>query len=236
MEIKVLIVDDQPLFREGLKYILIGESQNRINVVGIAEDGKQAVEMVDRLKPDVVLMDIRMPVMDGVEATGIIHDKHPSIRIMILTTFDDDELVFGALQNGANGYLLKGIEPRDAVLAVEAVHHGMLFVSPAVGLKLVESSHPDEERAEHEIHERAARIVSLTSGLTLREAEVLSLAAGALRNADIAERLGISEKTVKNHMSLAYDKLGIHNRLQLISYLNRLDLPGRTDNAQEEST
>ena len=223
MAIRVLIVDDQALFRDGLRYILQGESQGNITVVGAADNGRQAVEMVDRLRPDVVLMDIRMPLMDGVKATQILHEKHPKIRIMVLTTFDDDELVFGALRCGATGYVLKCVEPRDLVLAVEAVHHGMMFVSPSVGLKLVDASHGDRERSEVRLHQRAARILAKLPALSLREAEVLSLASEALRNRDIAERLCISENTVKNHISIIYDKLGIHNRLQLITHVNRLE-------------
>ena len=223
-KITALIVDDQSLFAEGLKYVLRGESGGQIDICGIAENGKQSIEMAQRLQPEVILMDIRMPVMDGVEATDIIHRQFPDIKIMILTTFDDDELVFHALSYGARGYVLKSIEPQDLVLSIKAVSKGALYISPSVGFKLIELIKAGEEEREREQMSATAAIVKKIPSLTFREAEVLSLVMGAKRNGDIAAKLYISEKTVKNHISNIYDKLGIHNRLRLMSYINGLGI------------
>ena len=222
--ISVLIVDDQHLFAEGLKYVLEGESADRIHVIGIADNGKHAVELTQRMLPDVILMDLRMPVMDGVQATEIIHKSHPDIKILILTTFDDDELAVRALHSGANGFVIKDVEPREIVLAVESVSRGALFVSESVGFRLVDQIKPTKETSKELIKERTAMILSRLPSLSLREAEVLALVFSALRNSDIAEMLFISEKTVKNHISNIYDKLGIHNRLQLISQASKLGI------------
>jgi DNA-binding NarL/FixJ family response regulator len=144
--ISVMIVDDQHLFAESLKYVLQGESQGEIRVIQIAENGSRAVEFVRENQPDVILMDIRMPVMDGVEATKIIHKEFPQVKIMILTTFDDDQLAYEALNCGATGYVLKSIDPPDLVLSVKSVYKGIMFISPSVGYKLVGKMNPASER------------------------------------------------------------------------------------------
>ena len=217
--IKVLIVDDQHLFAESLKWVLQGESKGRIEVIGIAENGRQAVESVKHQVPDVILMDIRMPVMDGVEATAAIHASHPNLKIMILTTFDDDELAVNALSRGATGYVLKDVDPRDLMLSIEAVHRGGFFISPSVGLKLVDIMKPDGGGGGREREELVIGLMQKAPTLTRREAEILYLAAKARTNKAIGEDLSISEKTVKNHLSSIYQKLSIHNRLQLIHWV-----------------
>lgn len=214
---KVIVVDDQHLFAEGLKHVIEGESNGRIRIVAAAENGSEAVNLTAKLKPDVVLMDIRMPVMDGVAATRAIHERHPEIRIMILTTFDDEDLVFDALNCGANGYVLKTIEPADLILAIDAVRSGAFYVSPSVGYALADMRKHPEEPEHHK--STVARIVEKMPSLTLREAEVIEQILKARRNNDIAENLCISEKTVRNHISAIYEKLGMHNRLQLMSHV-----------------
>ena len=214
--IKVLIVDDQHLFAESLKFVLQGESKGKIEVVGIAENGREAVAWVEKNKPDVILMDIRMPVMDGVEATASIHATHPEIKIMILTTFDDDELAVNALSHGAMAYILKDVDPPDLILSIEAVFKGAFYISPSVGFKLVDIMRHDTEDDENAEERLILRLLQENKTLTRREAEILFLAARACTNKDIGNRLNISEKTVKNHMSSIYGKLNIHNRLQLI--------------------
>lgn len=209
---RVLIVDDQHLFAEGLKHIVEGESQGRIDVVGVAANGEEAVRMTSELSPEVVLMDVRMPVVDGVEATRRIKSLSADVKVMMLTTFDDDELVYDALGAGANGYVLKIIEPRELVLAVDAVHTGALFVSPSVGYRLVDNvRHGDHEA------DIVGSIARTFPALTVREAEVVAQILRARRNSEIAAALYISEKTVRNHVSAIYEKLGIHNRLQLMT-------------------
>lgn len=215
--LRIMIVDDQQLFAEGLRHVVEGESRGSIAVLGIAHNGEEAIQMARELKPEVILMDIRMPVMDGNRATGIIHEEHPDIHIMILTTFDDDDLVFDALCAGANGYILKNTEPHDLVLAIEAVRTGALYVSPSVGYKLVDKGKPDAAAPARSL---VRTIIARLPVLTIREAEIVDQILQARRNAEIAEHLNISEKTVRNHISTIYDKLGIHNRLRLMSYMS----------------
>jgi DNA-binding NarL/FixJ family response regulator len=219
-----MIVDDQNLFAEGLKYVLEGESKGQIEVVGIAGDGNQGVEMARRKKPEVILMDIRMPVMDGVQATDAIHREHPQMNILILTTFDDDELAYHALSCGAKGYVLKSVAPQDIVLAVNAVTRGAVYLSPSVGFKVVDMLSAPGRDGASEPGLAPSVILAKIPTLTLREAEILCHVMAARRNTDIAGRLFISEKTVKNHISSIYDKLGIHNRLRLMNHVNGLGI------------
>ena len=222
-KLRILIVDDQQLFAEGLRHVIEGESEGRLEVVGIAEDGKAAVKDAEQLTPDVILMDVRMPVMDGVEATRLISRNHPDIRIMILTTFDDDELVFDALSAGANGYVLKNIDPKDIVPAIEAVRTGALFVSPSVGFRLIDTGNPKHITQDGKSTIVEAIIDKLPT-MTIREAEVIDQMLRARRNHEIAEALFISEKTVRNHISTIYEKLGIHNRLRLMSFFSEVGI------------
>lgn len=215
--ISVLIVDDQHLFVEGLKVVLQAESKGRIQVVGVAEDGNQALVKAEACKPDVVLMDIRMPVMDGVQATGALHTRFPQMKILILTTFDDDELALDALNHGATGYVLKDVDPSDLILSIEAVHRGAFYLSASIGFKLLDTMHPDADSATRERELVIPELLHVTPGLTRREAEVAYLTAKAHTNKQIAELLFIAEKTVKNHLLSIYEKLGIHNRLALLN-------------------
>ncbi len=212
--ITVLIADDQRLFAHGIDIILRTYGKNEITVAGIAENGRQAVRMADRLQPDVILMDVRMPVMDGTEATRTIHRAHPKIKILVLTTFDDDDYVFSALDAGAIGYVLKNVKPDQLVTAIRAVHAGDYFVSPAVGYKLVQRAQEGVQ-----IGRRGARyqgelnfIQSKFERLTRREAEVLHLLLRDFDNREIAERLFVAEQTVRNHVSVIYTKLGVSDR------------------------
>lgn len=220
--IKVLIADDQNLFSESLKFVLQNDSNGRINVVGIAENGSEAVRQAQVLKPDLILMDIHMPVMDGVEATGICRERFPKIKILILTTFDDDELAIDALNHGATGYVLKDVNPQDLILSIEAVQKGVFYISPSIGFKLLDFMHPNEERAEKEKQALISELRRTVPELTSREVEVVYLTAKAYTNIQIAETLFIAEKTVKNHLYSIYDKLGIHNRLSLINFVSTL--------------
>lgn len=211
--IRIVIADDQQLFAGSMKIVLEGHSGGEMEVVGIAYDGKEAVALVKETAPDVVLMDVRMPVMDGVEATRQIHANHPDIKIMILTTFDDDDYVHDALANGAVGYVLKEIQPEELVIAVRAVHKGSYFISSSVGSKLVSMVNADP----HE--ERRAEIDALLSrfdALSRREAQVLDLVLQSFDNHEIAEKLHIAEQTVKNYTSMIYSKLDVPDRIHAI--------------------
>jgi len=221
--IEVLIVDDQHLFAESLSFVLQNDSDGRIDVVGVARNGEEAVARAQELNPDVILMDIRMPVMDGVEATGIIRQRCPKTKILILTTFDDDELAVEALNHGATGYVIKEVDASDLILSIEAVYKGAFYISPSVGFKLLDLMHPDQERARKEKETLIPELLLKVPGLTHREAEIVYLTAKAMTNAEIADSLSIAEKTVKNHLFSIFDKLGIHNRLSLINFVSSMN-------------
>ena len=213
--IKVLIADDQRLFAHGIEIILRSHARDEIAVAGIAENGRKAVRMAERLQPDVILMDVRMPVMDGTEATRRIHAAHPNIKILVLTTFDDDDYVFSALDAGAIGYVLKNVKPEQLVTAIRAVHAGDYFVSPAVGYKLVQRAQEgvqNERRDASRHHGELNFIQSKFESLTRREAEILHLLLRDFDNREIAEQLFIAEQTVRNHVSVIYTKLGVSDR------------------------
>jgi DNA-binding NarL/FixJ family response regulator len=200
--IRVLICDDQTIVSEGLRVILSADPE--IEVVGVANDGAEAVERVARLKPDVVLMDLKMPVMNGIQATRLIHEQHPGVHVLVLTTYDADEWVFDAIRSGAAGYLLKDT-PREGLLAaVKGTATGQTHVDPAVAGKLFthvsQGSQPPPP--------------ALANALTERERDVLQLLAHGLSNPDIAEKLYLSEGTVRNYVSSIFDKLGVSDRTQ----------------------
>jgi DNA-binding NarL/FixJ family response regulator len=215
----VLIVDDQHLFAESLKFVLHGESEGKILVTDIAENGKTAVDLVKKNKPDIVLMDIRMPVMDGVEATIQIHNHSSEVKIIILTTFDDDELAVSALSGGASGYVLKDVDPKDLIRCIETVHKGAYYISPSVGIKLFDMIKPAEQGFDSERERLIIGYLNHIPKLSRREGEILYYVARAKSNKEIANELCISEKTVKNHLNSIYTKLKIHNRLQLINHI-----------------
>jgi len=201
--IRVLIVDDQNLIRQGLKTLL--ELELDLQIIGEAENGQIAVQQSDRLHPDVVLMDIRMPVMDGVAATRAIIQRSPTAKVLILTTFDDEEYVTAALQQGAIGYLLKDTPSEDLAIAIRAAHKGYTQISPGIMPKLMSrlSAPPDTPSSPTELEH-----------LTPREREVLTLIAQGANNREIAKTLYISEGTVKNHVTNLLSRLGFRDRTQ----------------------
>ncbi|HET6485027.1 MAG TPA: response regulator transcription factor [Spirochaetia bacterium] len=217
-KIRVLIVDDQKLFVSSLTIVLRGHGKGNIEVVGAAYDGAEAQELVAQTNPDIVLMDVRMPRMDGVKATRLIRERFPAVKIVILTTFDDDDYVFQALQNGAVGYILKNIESEELVTAIKAVHNGQFLVSDAVGRKLI--NHVDLSEVQRAVSpEWESEVRALLAAfpvLTTREAEVLHLIARNWDNQEISERLYIAGQTVKNYTSRIYAKLGVSDRLHVI--------------------
>ncbi len=220
MSIRVLIADDQALVRGGLRVLL--EADRGIEVVGEAEDGEGAVAAVAELLPDVVLMDIRMPGTDGLEATRRIlaGDTTPETRVLILTTFDADEYVYEALRAGASGFMLKDAEPEQLANAVRVVANGDALLSPSVTRRLVTefATRPEVRRAHPE----------QLSALTARELEVLTLVAQGLSNDEIAQRLVISPATSKTHVSRVMMKMNARDRAQLvvIAYETGLVVPG----------
>ncbi len=199
---KVIICDDQAIVRDGLAMLLKLEPD--IEVIGTAEDGDAAVEMVTDKRPDLILMDLKMPIMNGVEATRQIRTKYPEVKVLVLTTYDDDEWVFDAIQAGASGYLLKDTPRDEIVKAIKGTVTGKTYVDPSVAGKVL--------RQASSCQTQPATLI--TSKLTEREIEVLRLIAKGLSNADIADRLFLSEGTVRNNVSAIMAKLGVSDRTQ----------------------
>ena len=222
MSLGVLIVDDQSLVRTGFRMIL--EAEEDIDVLGEAGDGREAVELARRLKPDVVLMDVRMPEMDGIEATRqLLADGTSESKVVMLTTFDMDEYVYDALRAGASGFLLKDVPPEQLVNGIKAVGLGDALLAPSVTRRVIEEfvrRPPESVRtAPPELEE-----------LTPREIEVLKLIAQGLSNAEIATELVVSETTVKTHVAHVLMKLRLRDRVQavVLAYESGLVHPGES--------
>ncbi|HUJ74497.1 MAG TPA: response regulator transcription factor [bacterium] len=204
-KVRVLLADDQVLFVESLKTVIEQLAQD-IEVVGIARNGQESVRAVETAAPDVVVMDVRMPLMDGVKATAEILARHPAVRIIMLTTFEDDEYVKDALELGAAGYLLKDIPPAELVAAIRAVHGGTILIAPRVAKSLIRKAYTTPEGPAAE----PAWMLELSR----REREILEKVARGMSNKEIAAELCIAEQTVRNHISVIYDKMGASDRLQ----------------------
>lgn len=206
-KIKLLIADDQVLFAESLHYVIRGIDAG-IEVIGIAPDGERALELIEIEQPDVILMDVRMPRIDGVEATRLIHRKYPDIKIVMLTTFDDDEYVYFAVKYGAVGYLLKNIRPNDLVHSIKAIVAGATLFNRSISSKILKA----REGAPGDLD-------TMLSDLTVREKEVLNLVMDMRNNRQIAEQLSLSEQTVRNYMHSLYDAFEVKDRMELIQRL-----------------
>jgi len=215
--IRVLIADDQAMVRSGLRMIL--ESESDLEVIDEAENGRHAVRVAKRERPDVVLMDVRMPEMDGLEATRQISSEAPGVRVIVLTTFDIDEYVYGALRAGASGFLLKDAPADDLIAAIRIVASGDALLAPSVTRRIIEhfAAGPDPGRTVEGLDE-----------LTEREVEVLRLVARGMSNTEIAGDLFVSEATVKTHVSHILTKLAVRDRVQavVVAYESGLVVPG----------
>ncbi len=211
--VRVLMADDHAMFREGIRLLL--ETRGGFEVVGEAATGEEAVALARSLRPDVIVMDIGMPGMNGLDATRLIQADNPGSRVLILTMHGTDEYFFSALEAGASGYVLKEAASNDLVNAIESVHRGGMFLYPSLATKLVEEYlrrvGRGEERSSYET-------------LTPREREVIQLIGEGCTNQEIAEKLGLSIHTVQTHRVHIMNKLGLHNRAQLVSYAARLGL------------
>jgi len=220
-EIRVLIADDQWVVRDGL--VLLLGLVDGIEVVGAAADGAEAVRLAEQLRPDIVLMDLDMPVLDGAEATAMLRDRVPGASVLVLTTYADETSIFPALKAGARGYLTKDTESEQVEAAIRSVHAGRMWLDPIVQEKLVAALVPDgRTRAAQGQAQRETGIDgALPDGLTRREAEVLRLIADGLTNAEICDRLVISHATVKTHVNRIFTKIGAHDRAQAVRYAFR---------------
>jgi DNA-binding NarL/FixJ family response regulator len=216
--VRVLVVDDDKLMRAGLRAVL--SSDEGIEVVGEAADGRAAIESAGRLEPDVVLMDVRMPEMDGITATREVLAASPDVRVVIVTTFEEDDYVFGALAAGASGFLLKRTGPEELIEGIKTVADGEALLSPSVTRRVIErmASEPNLTEPDPESLEE----------LTGREREVLELMARGCTNAEIGEKLVIEESTVKTHVKRILMKLGLRDRVQAVifAYENGVIRPG----------
>lgn len=206
MTVRVMLVDDDHLLRSGLRAIL--SSDDTIEVVDEASSGRLAVQRAKHLKPDVVLMDVRMPDLDGIAATSQLLEASPASNVIILTTFEIDEYILGALRAGASGFLLKRSSPEQLIAAIHAVADGQALLSPSVTRRLIErfAAHPMLSR------DPDPRL----SALTAREREVLELVAQGLSNAEIAEALTLERTTIKTHVQRILTKLGARNRIEIV--------------------
>jgi DNA-binding NarL/FixJ family response regulator len=205
--IKLLIADDQVLFAESLQYVLKAIAKG-IELVGIATDGEMAIDMAEAKRPDIILMDVRMPRIDGVEATKLIHRSHPEIKVVMLTTFDDDEYVHFAVKHGAVGYLLKNMTPEDLVLSLQAVMRGATLFTKDVTEKILRTRDGDLGTQD-----------GILETLTRREQDVLNHVMRLMNNRQIALELGISERTVRNYIHSLYDAFDVDDRMELIQKL-----------------
>ena len=199
--IRILIADDQAIARQGLQVILSVEKD--IEVIGQAKDGQEAIELTKRLQPDLVLMDLKMPILTGVQATKVIKEKFPAVAVLVLTTYDLDDWVAHAIRNGANGYLLKDTPPEELIKAIRGTVQGKSYVDPNVAGKVLQQMQQSVLPREK---------LELSEALTERELDVLRLLAKGLSNQEIAESLQLSEGTVRNYLSTLFSKLGVNDR------------------------
>lgn len=212
---RVIICDDQAIVRDGLELLL--KLEQDIDVVGLAQDGAEAVDLVAKNHPDLVLMDLKMPGVNGVQATRRICALYPQTRVLVLTTFEDDEWVFDAIRAGASGYLLKDTPREKVIEAIRGTVMGKTYVDPAVAGKLLDQVSSKQEKP----------ATLITNKLTGREVDVLRLIARGLSNAEIAEQLHLSEGTIRNHVSTIFSKLDVSDRTQaaILAIQHGLDHP-----------
>ena len=206
--IKVLIAEDQELIRQSLEIIL--DNKPDMKIIGIAEDGNKTIELAQKLMPDIILMDIRMPYVDGVKCIKIIKEKFPQIKIIVLTTFDDDEYIFNALKNGASGYLLKGVSSKELVEAIRTVFNGGALINPDIAAKVVRLF-SKMAKADYNIKVNDSEVNSLSKN----ELKIMKLIGRGMSNKEITDMLKFSEGTVRNYISIVLNKLNLRDRTQI---------------------
>ncbi len=215
--IRLVLVDDQSLIRRGMKALL--KTDNDLDIVGEADNGAAAIAIVEALQPDVMLMDVRMPIMDGVAATKIICQRFPQTKVLILTTFDDDEYVAQAIQFGASGYLLKDTPFEELTQAIRFVHKGYTHLGPGLASKIMTATTVPTSTTSNNL--------ARWNELTPREQEILQLIGTGASNREIAEALYISEKTVRNHVTNLLSQLGLRDRTQAAIFVHSCSFPNK---------
>ncbi|MBP3366528.1 MAG: response regulator transcription factor [Treponema sp.] len=222
---KVLLVDDQSLFTESLKTFLTNYAHD-IEVVGSCQNGKESCEFVKKNPVDVILMDVKMPVMNGVEAVKIIKKSNPLIKIIMLSTYDEDDFVRNAIMSGASGYLLKDLSPTELIISIRALKSGVMQISPSLAEKLIMKKYVEVsdtvEKSENEIIKSAEKKLEWMKTLTKREREIFALIATGHDNSEISAELSLAIQTVKNQVSTIYSKLGVKDRFEIIKLANQV--------------
>jgi DNA-binding NarL/FixJ family response regulator len=225
-KMRIMLADDQTLITESLSTFLTNYAEDMV-VVGIATNGKQAVSMADEQNPDIILMDVLMPVINGVEAARTIKTKHPEIKIIMLSTYDDDEYVRAALLAGSSGYLLKDISPTELIATIRALKNNVIQISPEIAKHLVQQKYNNEDEAADEAIDDKKYIAGVSASLpwlktlTRREREIFTLLATGFDNDQIADKLCLALQTVKNHISIIYSKLEVKDRFEIIRLANK---------------
>ncbi|MDR1046838.1 MAG: response regulator transcription factor [Treponema sp.] len=221
-KLRILLADDQILFVESLKTFLNNYAED-MTVTGIAVNGREAVAMVARDHPDIILMDIRMPEMDGVEAVREIKPRYPDIKIIMLSTYHEDALVRSAILAGASGYLLKDISPTELITAIRALNSGIVQISPEIARSLVEQRYAGENKKPfiNNGAKKEEKAFEWFDDLTNREREIFTLIATGYDNDEIARKLNLAVQTVRNQVSTIYSKLGVKDRFEIIRLANR---------------
>jgi len=218
--INVILVDDQQIVREGIKMIL--SLDDEITILKEAENGKQLLEILQKIRPDVILMDVRMPIMDGVEATRIVKEKYKDIKVIILTTFNEDEYIFQGIKNGADGYILKDAGSDDIIKAIKTACTGNILLNPEVATKIVRAfnSMSIDKHSPNALNEQKKKLDLLTQ----REIEVAKLVAQGKSNKDICLILFLTEGTIKNYLSKIFEKLELTSRTELALFINQTEI------------
>jgi DNA-binding NarL/FixJ family response regulator len=218
--INIILTDDQEIVREGIKMILSLDAE--INIIGEAENGEQLITLLEKVQPDVILMDVRMPVMDGVEATKIIKEIYSDIKIIILTTFSEDEYIFKALKNGADGYILKDAGSEYIIKAIKSACCGTMMLDPEITLKLVKAynSITNENDHYHKFDNQKHKLALLTP----RELDVAELVAKGMSNKDIGSILFLTIGTIKNYVTRILEKLELNSRTELAVFISQVEI------------
>lgn len=218
--INILLVDDQEIVREGIKMILSLDEE--INIIGEAENGRELMSFLEKQIPDVILMDVRMPVMDGVEATKLVKEKYKDVKVIILTTFTEDEYIFKGIKNGADGYILKDAGSEDIIKAIKTAYSGNILLNPEVAAKIIKAyksiSTEKQNLDKYKVQKYKLNL------LTKREMDVAKLVAEGKSNKDICKVLFLSEGTVKNYITKIFEKLKLNSRTELAVFISQIQL------------